>query len=74
MLTAATCRAARALLGWSQRELARRSRLSVTWVKKFEAGRDGFIPVAVAAAQRALEEAGVEFLDGERPGVRLRRP
>ena len=73
MLTAATCRAARALLGWSQRELARRSRLSVTWVKKFEAGRgDGFIPVAVAAAQRALEEAGVEFLDGE--GVRLRRP
>jgi len=74
MLTAPTCRAARALLGWSQRELAGRTGLSPSWVKDFEAGLPrNFMPVAIAAAQRALEEAGVEFLNGDSPGVRLRK-
>jgi hypothetical protein len=28
----------------------------------------------VRRLQRALEEAGIEFLDGDRPGVRMRTP
>jgi transcriptional regulator with XRE-family HTH domain len=66
-------RAARGLLDWSQAELAVRSNLSESTVRDFEKGRR--IPSInnLAAIRRALEAAGVEFIDGDQPGVRLAR-
>ncbi|WP_035984151.1 helix-turn-helix transcriptional regulator [Bradyrhizobium sp. STM 3843] len=66
-------RAARGLLDWSQAELAARSNLSESTIRDFEKGRR--IPSVnnLAAIRRALEAAGVEFIDGDQPGVRLSR-
>jgi transcriptional regulator with XRE-family HTH domain len=66
-------RAARGLLDWSQAELAARSNLSESTIRDFEKGRR--IPSInnLAAVRRALEAAGVEFIDGNQPGVRLTR-
>jgi transcriptional regulator with XRE-family HTH domain len=66
-------RAARGLLDWSQAELAARSNLSESTIRDFEKGRR--IPSInnLAAIRRALEAAGVEFIDGNQPGVRLTR-
>ncbi len=75
-LTPAQCRAARALLDWSQSRLAEGSNLGLSTVKNFEVGRS--IPTInnLAAIRAALEAAGVEFIaeNGGGPGVRLRKP
>jgi transcriptional regulator with XRE-family HTH domain len=68
----ALCRAARALVGWSQEELARRSGLSSQTVIDFELQRRVVAPESIAKMQRALEKAGVELTNGKRPGVRLK--
>lgn len=72
MILAAQCRAARALLNISQSELATRANLSGSTVRNFEAGRSAPITNNLAAIRRALEVAGVEFIDGDHPGVRVR--
>ncbi len=77
-LTAAQVRAARALIKWSQEDLARNSTISVPTVKRMEA-REGpirGITDNVWKIQRALEDAGVVFIDenGGGPGVRLWHP
>ena len=66
-------RAARGLLDWSQAELAARSNLSESTVREFEKGRRVPSINNLAAIRRALEAAGVEFIDGNQPGVRLTR-
>jgi transcriptional regulator with XRE-family HTH domain len=66
-------RAARGLLDWSQAELAARSNLSESTVRDFEKGRRVPSINNLAAIRRALEAAGVEFIDGAQPGVRLMR-
>ncbi|MBR1156881.1 helix-turn-helix domain-containing protein [Bradyrhizobium sp. JYMT SZCCT0428] len=69
-------RAARALLGWSQAELASRASLSLPTVKRVEGG---FGPNVSEEArlrlQQALESAGIEFLEenGAGAGVRFRK-
>jgi transcriptional regulator with XRE-family HTH domain len=72
-ITAAQSRAARGLLDWSQTRLAEKSNLSESTVRDFEKGRR--IPGAnnLSAMRRALEAAGVVFVDenGHGPGVRL---
>lgn len=70
---ARTARAARALLGWTQGELAEQAKLGVSTVYDFERERRAIPADTEAAIQRALEQAGVEFLDGDAPGVRLRK-
>ena len=74
-MTPAQCRAARALIEFSQAELAAKAKVGESTVRNFEAGRT--IPVAnnLEAIRRVLEAAGVEFIaeNGGGPGVRLRK-
>jgi predicted transcriptional regulator len=62
---------ARAALGWSAADLAKHAQVGVATVNRFEAGQSNPIPSTIAAMKRAMEEAGVEFTNGEAPGVRL---
>lgn len=71
MITAAQCRAARALLSWTMPTLAEASAVSVSTINSFELERRKPIGANLAAIQRALEAAGVEFTNGDAPGVRL---
>ncbi|MBR0914893.1 MULTISPECIES: helix-turn-helix domain-containing protein [Bradyrhizobium] len=68
-------KAARALLGWSQDDLARRSGVSAPTVKRLEAaeGEIGGRAETGQALVAALQEAGVEFIveNGGGVGVRL---
>ena len=66
------CRMARAALGLGVRELAAAAKVSIDTVARFERG-DELKERTVDALQRALEEAGVEFTNGDKPGVRLTR-
>lgn len=70
-ITAAQSRAARGLLDWSQSELGSRSNLSESTIRDFEKGRRVPAINNLAAIQRALEAAGVEFINGGQPGVRI---
>ena len=70
-------RAARSLLGWSQSELAARAGLSLPTVKRLEGGFGPKVSDdAQLKLQKAIEAAGIEFLDenGGGFGVRFRKP
>jgi transcriptional regulator with XRE-family HTH domain len=64
------CRMARAALGWGIRDLAAAAKVSLDTVARFERG-DDLKERTVDALQHALETAGVEFTNGDQPGVRL---
>ena len=70
-------RAARALLRWSAEDLARASTLGVTTIRRAELteAQTSMTTANDLAVRRALEAAGVEFIDGNGggPGVRLRQ-
>ncbi len=70
MINAAQCRGARAMLEWKQEALAAKAGVGLSTVRNFEAGRSNPIANNLSAIRRALEEGGVEFIDGD--GVRLR--
>jgi transcriptional regulator with XRE-family HTH domain len=63
-------RMARAALGMGVRELAAAAKISTDTVARFERGEE-LKERTVEAIRRAFEAAGVEFTNGERPGVRL---
>lgn len=65
---------ARVAIGWGVRELAAAAKVSSDTVVRFERG-ENLRERTVEDIQRALEAAGVEFLDenGGGPGVRLRK-
>lgn len=67
------CRAARAWLGWSQQELAGRAKVGLSTLRDFEARRRRPIPNNLAAMKAALEAAGIEFTNGDVPGVQRRK-
>jgi transcriptional regulator with XRE-family HTH domain len=73
MSSIAQIRGARGLLGWSQLELARAAGLSEPTVKRFETAQTNVSEVAVAKMVVALEAAGIQFTNGDRPGVRMRQ-
>ncbi len=72
-MTAIQCKMARAATGWGIRELARRARISQTTVSRFEGGLSKPNASTLAVMQRAFEEVGIEFTNGDAPGVRLKR-
>jgi transcriptional regulator with XRE-family HTH domain len=76
-LTSPQIRAARGLLRWSAEELAREATLGLATIRRAE-GAENETSMTLAndlAVRRALESAGVEFIDenGGGPGVRLRK-
>jgi transcriptional regulator with XRE-family HTH domain len=71
-ISPAQSRAARALLGWSQVKLAKRAGFGESMVRDFEKGRRVPAPVSLATIRVALEDAGVEFTNGDQPGVRMK--
>jgi hypothetical protein len=72
-ISPAQCRAARALFAMSQAELSRTAVVPAVSVMDFEMGMLMLRPADLDAIQHALERAGVEFIDGDHPGVRLRK-
>jgi predicted transcriptional regulator len=82
VLTSAQLKAARALVGWDQRMLARESGVSLPTIQRMEAS-EGTVRGVVDTLMKvmgALETAGIEFINegavshGGGRGVRLRQP
>jgi len=78
MITAGQIRAARALIGWTQVDLAKASGVSEISIKNIERGATDPRASTLEAFQRAFEKVGVVFLEpgdvrdgGE--GVRLKK-
>lgn len=67
-------RAARALMGWEQVELAKASGVAIGTIRRMESfeGLIGANAATLRKVQLALERAGVEFLNHDRPGVRIK--
>ena len=73
MITPAQCRAARGLLRWSQEELADRSDVGLSTIKKLEAELTAAPRKSTLKVLRATFEAhGVAFLDENGGGVKLK--
>lgn len=76
MITGAQSRMGRAALGWTTRDLARESQVSLSTVLRFESERFAITMANRSAIQHALEAAGVEFIPPTQhgPGAQLRIP
>jgi transcriptional regulator with XRE-family HTH domain len=72
-VTPGQCRAARALIGWSQELLASRSKVAKATIANFELGKRVPYDRTLDNISAALEAAGVEFTNGDQPGVRLKK-
>jgi transcriptional regulator with XRE-family HTH domain len=72
-VTGGQCRMARAALGWNAQKLATKAGVGVNTVNRFESGASQPRGVTLEALRGAFESAGVEFTNGEQPGVRLRK-
>ncbi len=67
-------KAARALIGMEQTELADKAKVAISTIRRMESF-DGEIAAhsgTLLKVQKALEKAGIEFLNHQRPGVRMR--
>ena len=73
MIDPVQVRMARAALGWGVRDLAVNAGVTANTVSRFENGADA-LGNTLRKIQRALEDAGIEFIDenGGGPGVRLK--
>ena len=72
-MTPAQCRAARVLIDMTPGQLTQAANEPRRVVEDFEAGAGAEDPAHLEAIQQALERAGVDFSDGKRPGVWLRK-
>jgi len=74
MIEPRQCRAARALLGWTQEDLAERAEIARITIRKFEAGITNPHRATQRALQAAFENAGITFIDDEHDeGVKVRK-
>ena len=72
-VTSAQVRMARAALNWTVRDLAEASGLHRNTINNIEVGRYAGDPKTLAIIEKTLTKAGVEFTNGDQPGVRLRK-
>jgi len=72
LITPAQFRAARALLDWSRSKLGEKAGYSLPTVQRVEKGGAKVSDAVLARLKTTLEAAGVEFTNGEAPGVRLK--
>lgn len=61
------------MLDWSQQDLADNARLSVVTIHQFERGATQPHRATMDVIVRTFEAAGIEFIDGDAPGVKLRK-
>jgi transcriptional regulator with XRE-family HTH domain len=71
IITSPQIRAARALLGWTQAELAEASGLSAIGIQAIEKGTSDPRASTLLAIESAFKEAGVVFTNGGEPGVKI---
>jgi hypothetical protein len=73
-LTSAQIRAARALLRWRAKDLARESSVGVATIRRAELTEKAtlLIPATDQAIRRALERAGIEFIEENDGGAGVR--
>lgn len=76
MLFAGQLRAARALIGWNQLELAEKSGVGISTIRRLEAQQGVLRGMSdtIWKLRKTLEEAEIIFIDGDEstgPGVRL---
>ena len=69
-MKAVQLRMARAAVGWGVRDLAKQAGVTANTVTRIENGADAK-QSTMDALKRALEAAGIEFTNGEQPGVRI---
>jgi transcriptional regulator with XRE-family HTH domain len=79
MLFAGQLRAARALIGWNQLELAKKAKVGIATIRRLEAQRSVLRGMSdtIWKIRKTLEEAGIVFIEGDEsagPGVRLSKP
>jgi transcriptional regulator with XRE-family HTH domain len=70
MLQVAQLRAARALLGWRQEDLARTAKVGVATIRRIES-QEGALTGYVSTLlkiQTAFEQAGIHFIDDDETG------
>lgn len=72
IITAEQYRMARAALKLSVRDVATMASVSTNTLTRLENGED-LKPRTLEAIRNALEKAGVEFTNGDQPGVRMKR-
>jgi transcriptional regulator with XRE-family HTH domain len=70
--TPAQCRAARALLNWSQADLSEASSVATKTIADFEREERNPYERTLADIRQAFEIAAIEFTNGDNPGVRRR--
>jgi transcriptional regulator with XRE-family HTH domain len=75
MITPAQCRAARGLLGWTQKDLAEKARVGIVTVHQLETELTQPRHSTLDVIRRTFEGAGVVFIDenGGGAGLRLKR-
>jgi transcriptional regulator with XRE-family HTH domain len=71
-MTPTQSRMARAALQLGIRDVAKLAKVAPSTISRLEAG-ETLQPRTVDAIQHALEKAGVMFINGDQPGVRLKR-
>ena len=73
MITGAQIRQARKLLGWEHYDLAKRTHIDIYFLRTAERGYATALKASqIDAVEDAFESAGVEFTNGDAPGVKLR--
>lgn len=79
MISARQIKAARALIGLSQEELADKAKCGIATVRRIEASVSAISGTAqtISKLEKALQSAGITFVEGDGkmgPGVRLSKP
>jgi predicted transcriptional regulator len=75
LITGRQLKAARALVGWEQTDLAKKSGVAISTVRRMESfdGEIGARTSTLSQIMRAFARAGIVFLNDDEPGVRLKK-